>query len=236
MYIPIPSHYYLFSENLSISSVLSSAVARESLIICTVTAFRLQSIPLMWPQSLKVWKTSMPCPVMWLRRRAWVLDTQPLVWMDTPLQPKCDLECLGKKTQISSYSNVPDCRARGKPQRKAQWSQWIGAAEIKVQGSRSSWNVKSTVPERREQLEKGYRCLHRGSLESAPKEYTAYTSVKMHMARHRKTGSCLLNNFQLSHSVGRSSMSDELKWKDLNEDLVHVVQIPEMSHLSIELK
>lgn len=78
MYIPTPSHYYLFPENLSISSVLSSALAREPLIICMVTVFRLQGIPFMWPLSLKVWKTSMPGLVIWLGKRARSLDTQPL--------------------------------------------------------------------------------------------------------------------------------------------------------------
>lgn len=112
--------------------------------------------------------------------------------------------------------------------RRARWSQGMEEAEIKVQGSRSSWNVHSAVQRGGEQLEKDYWNLRRRSLESAPEEYTAYTQVKMHTARQGKTGSC--------HSVGRSSISDQLTWKDLTEDLVHVAQIPETSHLSIELK
>ena len=149
----------------------------------------------------------------------------------------CDLECLGKKSQLSSYSNVPDCRARAEfLLKESTVVTGNGGGRNKSSGKQKQLECIQHSTERGEQLEKDYWNLRRRSLESAPEEYTAYTQVKMHTARQGKTGSCRLNNFQLSHSVGRSSISDQLTWKDLTEDLVHVAQIPETSHLSIELK
>lgn len=74
MYILILSHYYLFPKCLSLNSVLSPALARGSLIICTVTLFRLQGISFRWPLSIVGWRTIMNCPTMWLGKRAWALE------------------------------------------------------------------------------------------------------------------------------------------------------------------